>query len=289
MLCVLMIMPSLLAACADGMPATLSGYVEADLLYLAPQDGGVVKSLRVREGDKVTAGDVVFTLDPERLSFAADQATYAAQGAAARAADDGAMAQQIAEAEASLKLADQNYRRSRLLIKDDAISRERLDTDAAAYSAAKARLDMVRAERAAAVRDWESMTAASRLAQKRLSDLETTAPAAGVVERVYRRPGEVVAVGDPVVAILPPENLKLRFFAPERLLATMKIGEKISFSCDSCAAGLTATISYVASEPQFTPPIIYSLDEREKLVFLVEARPDDPKGFRPGLPVTITP
>lgn len=279
----------LLAACADETPATLSGYVEADLVYLAPQDAGIVKTLNVREGDAVKAGDVVFTLDPARLSIAAEQASSAAQGAGARAADDGAMAQQIAEAESAMKLADQNYRRSRLLIKDDAISREQLDAAAAAYSAAKARLDRARAERDAMLRDWDAMTAAQRLAEKRLADLETTAPAAGVVERVYRRPGEVVAIGDPVVAILPPENLKLRFFAPERLLATLKTGGKVSFSCDSCAPGLTATISYVAKEPQFTPPVIYSLDEREKLVFLVEARPDDPEGFRPGLPVTITP
>ena len=137
------------------------------------------------------------------------------------------------------------------------------------------------------LRDWDSATAAARLAEKRLADFETSAPAAGTIERIYRRPGEFAGVGDPVVALLPPENLKLKFFAPESLLSAMKIGAKISFSCDACAASQSATISFVAAEPQFTPPLIYSIKEREKLVFLIEARPDNRDGLRPGLPVTI--
>ena len=281
--------PFILAACAEKAPTTFAGYVEADLLYLAPQDAGIVKTLNVREGDRVKAGDLVFTLDPTRLSIAAEQATAAAQGAGARAADDGSLAQQIAEADAAYIFAEQSYRRSRQLIKDNAVSKEQLDADAAALAAAKARLERARSERAAMLRDWDSMNAATRLAERRLADLETTAPAAGSIERIYRRPGEVVAIGDPVVALLPPENLKLRFFAPERLLATMQIGSTVAFSCDSCAEGRTAKISFVATEPQFTPPVIYSIDEREKLVFLVEARPEDPSGLRTGLPVTIEP
>jgi len=279
----------LLAACAENAPATLAGYVEAELVYLAPQDAGVVKTLSVREGDRVAAGDIVFTLDPTRLSIAAEQAAAAAQSVEARASDNGAMAQQIAEAEAALRLAEQNYRRSKSLLADDAVSREQYDAHASAYASAKARLERARAERAAMQREWDSMTAAAKLAEKRLADLETAAPAAGAIERVYRRPGEVVAPGDPVVALLPPENLKLRFFAPEPMLAKMQIGATLSFSCDACAAGRTAKISFVATEPQFTPPVIYSIDEREKLVFLVEARPDDPSGLRTGLPVTIEP
>lgn len=283
----LLILALLLAACAEKAPATLSGYVEAELVYLAPQDAGVVKTLSVREGDRVAAGDIVFTLDPTRLSIAAAQAAAAAQSAEARASEQGAMAQQIAEAEAALRLAEQNYRRSNSLLADDAVSREQYDAHASAYASAKARLERARAERAAMQREWDSMTAAAKLAEKRLADLETAAPAAGSIERIYRRPGEVVAPGDPVVALLPPENLKLRFFAPETMLAKMQIGAALSFSCDACTARRTAKISYVASEPQFTPPVIYSIDEREKLVFLIEARPEDPSGLRTGLPVTI--
>jgi HlyD family secretion protein len=275
-----------LAACARDGDGGLAGYVEADLLYLAPQDAGIVKSLAVKEGDRVEKGAVVFTLDPTRASLAAEQATASAASAAARAAENGALEQQIAEAEAGERLARQNYQRSRRLLEDGVITRARLDADEAALRAAEARLERARAERAAMLREWESWSAAARLAERRLADLATEAPAAGTIERIYRRPGEVVAAGDPVVALLPPENLKLRFFTPEPRLAAMRVGAEISFSCDGCGAR-RATISYVAAEPQFTPPVIYSVEERDKLVFLTEARPADPSGLRPGLPVTI--
>ncbi len=279
----------LLVACARPESSTLSGYVEAELLYLSPQDAGVVSTLKVREGDRVAAGDVVFTLDPARLSIAVDQALAAAQSAEARAADDGAMAKQVAEAEAALRLAEQTFRRSRDLVKDGAVTREKYDADTAALASAQARLDRARAERTAAQSEWGAMSAAARLAERRLTDLSTTAPAPGVIERVFRRPGEVVAAGDPVVALLPPENLKLRFFAPETMLSKLAIGATITFSCDACEGARAAKISFIASEPQFTPPVIYSIGEREKLVFLVEARPDDVASLRPGLHVTIKP
>lgn len=276
-----------LAACSREPDAGLTGYVEADLLYLAPQDAGVVGSLAVREGDQVKAGDILFTLDPARLSLAAQQATALAQGAAARATDGGVLAKQVAEAEAALVLAEQTFNRSRLLVKDGAVSKEKFDVDAAGLAAAKARLDMLRAERSAGMREYDSATAAAALAGRRLSDLETPAPSDGTIERIYRRPGEVVAPGEPVVALLAREHLKIRFFAAEPMLSSLAMGESIAFSCDGCAQPRRATISFIASEPQYTPPVIYSLKEREKLVFLIEARPDDPAGLRPGLPVSV--
>lgn len=276
------------ASCAPQTDDSLTGYVEADLLYLAPQDAGVVKSLAVREGDRVAAGDILFTLDPARFSLAAEQAAATAQGAAARAKDEGAMAKQIAEAEAALHLAERTFSRSKSLVKDGAVSREKYDIDAAGLAAAKARLEMLRAERSASLSELESASAAAELAERRLADLQTIAPAAGIIERIYRRPGEVAAVGDPVVALLAPENLKIKFFAPEKMLSSLTPGREIAFACDGCGDTRTARISFIASEPQYTPPVIYSLKEREKLVFLVEARPENSAGMRPGLPVTIT-
>lgn len=276
-----------LSACGENDPSSLTGYVEAETLFLAPQDSGVIRTLAVKEGDRVKAGDVLFTLDAARAALVVEQAAATAEGVAARASDNGALEQQIAEAEAALTLAEQTFRRSRALVKDGAVSKEKYDTDASAVASAKARLEGARAERAAMMRDLDSATAAARLAERRLSDLETAAPADGVIERIYRRPGEFAAMGDPVVALLPPENLKLRFFAPEAMLSTLAVGGEVSFSCDGCAGARRANISFIASEPQFTPPVIYSIKEREKLVFLVEARPDEPAGLRPGLPVTI--
>lgn len=110
---------------------------------------------------------------------------------------------------------------------------------------------------------------------------------AGTVERVYHRAGEVVAAGQPILALLPPENMKVRFFAPQDQLARLPIGARVDVSCDGCAEPAHARVSFVAREPQFTPPVIYSLDQREKLVFLVEARFDGPTPIRPGMPVDV--
>lgn len=274
-------------ACSRADEGTLAGYVEADLLYLAPQDAGVVLSLAAREGDRVAAGATVFTIDPARASLVAAQSAATAQGLAARVADNGALDEQIAEAAADLSLAMKSLARSKALVADGAVSREKFDQDAAAVAAAQARVDRVRAERAAMMRDWDAANAATRLAERRLEDLSVVAPAAGVIERIYRRPGEVAAAGEPVVALLAPENVKIRFFAPQALLSSLPPGARVTIACDGCPQAQGATISFVAREPQFTPPVIYSREQRDTLVFLVEARPDEPARLRPGMPVTV--
>jgi HlyD family secretion protein len=277
----------LAVGCARDGARPLTGFVEADLLYLAPQETGLIRELMVEPGSHVAAGDVVFRLDTRRAGFSAAQAEATAEGAAARTADKGALAQAIAEAEASVSLARQTFARTSKLLKEGVVTKARYDADAAALNAAEARLLGVSAERGAALRDYDAATAAAELARRRLAEMETFAPAAGVIERVYRRSGEVVGAGEPVAALLAPENLKLRFFAPEPLLPSLRIGGSLVFSCDGCAGDQQATITFIAAEPQFTPPVIYSIEEREKLVFLVEARPSAPLTLRPGQPVSI--
>jgi HlyD family secretion protein len=112
-------------------------------------------------------------------------------------------------------------------------------------------------------------------------------PAAGVVQQIYFRQGEMVPAGRPVLALLPPENLKLRFFVPESLVPKIAIGDMVSVSCDGCASDIAARVSFIAQAAEFTPPVIYSLEERSKLVFLVEARPDKPTALRVGQPVSV--
>jgi HlyD family secretion protein len=108
------------------------------------------------------------------------------------------------------------------------------------------------------------------------------------VEQIYYRPGETVPAGRPVVALLPPGNLKIRFFAPQAILPEIKYGDVVGVSCDGCEKGLTAKVSFIARSAEFTPPVIYSQEERAKLVFLIEARPEKPEKFRVGQPVTVT-
>jgi HlyD family secretion protein len=260
----------LAAACGERAPSVMQGYGEADYLYLSSQESGVVGELFVREGDTVDAGQQVFRLDPERLSFSAQSAE--AQRSAAVAA--------VRTAQAEATLAQRNYVRGSELAAQGFYPQARRDADRAARDAANARLAQTRREASAA-------SAQTGLARERLTDLAGAAPAAGTIEQIFHRPGEVVAAGQPIVALLPPENMKVRFFAPEEMLSLLSVGEQVSVSCDGCGEALTATVSFIAREPQFTPPVIYSLDQREKLVFLVEARFATRVPIRPGMPVDV--
>jgi HlyD family secretion protein len=260
----------LAAACSDGPSDLMQGYGEADYIYLSSQDAGIVGELFVREGDTVEAGARVFRLDPERLSYGAQSAE--AQRAAAAAA--------VTTAQAEATLAQRNYARGAQLAERGFYPRAQLDADRAARDAANARLAQMRRQAAAA-------GAETGLAEERLNDLAGQAPAAGTIEQVFHRQGEVVSAGQPIVALLPPQNMKVRFFAPEELLSQLRAGGRVSVSCDGCDEPVAATISFIAREPQFTPPVIYSLDQREKLVYLVEARLDAPGPIRPGMPVDV--
>jgi HlyD family secretion protein len=261
-----------LAACDRAPGDVMQGYGEADYIFLASEETGVVRELFVREGDAVEAGARVFTLDPQRLEFNAEGAS--AQSAAAAAA--------IRTAQADATLAQTNFARSSELFRRGFYSRARYDADRAALDAANARLAQLRREAGAAI-------AASGLAQRRLGDANGEAPAAGTIEQIFHRPGEVVAAGQPIAALLTPANMKVRFFAPQAMLARLRVGARVNITCDGegCEQPVPATVSFVAQEPQFTPPVIYSLDQREKLVFLVEARLNAPGPIRPGMPVDV--
>lgn len=273
----------LLAACGareDG--AVLQGYAEADYIYVAPQDAGLVASLAVQEGAEVEAGAALFTLNEDRARAAFEAAE--AQSAASAAQPITAA---IAAARANAALAEANLARTRTLYDRALVAQARLDQDQAAVDAARAEVRRLEAERAAAAQQDRAGDAQADLARTQLRDRAVTAPVSGRVERIFRRPGEFAQPGEPVLALLPPANMKIRFFAPQALLSQLQLGETISVSCDGCAEGLTARISFIDSAPQFTPPVIYSVEEREKLVFLVEARPNQPQALRPGQPLTV--
>jgi HlyD family secretion protein len=120
-----------------------------------------------------------------------------------------------------------------------------------------------------------------------LSRRQVFSPVSGTVQEVYYRPGEVVPASRPVVSLLPPGNIKVRFFVPEPVLASIDYGDTVRVACDNCPSDITARVSFIARQSEFTPPVIYSLDERSKLVFLIEALPDKPGALRVGQPVDV--
>jgi len=230
------------AGCDKGNNHTLQGWVEADTVFVSPDEQGRVEYLKVREGDNVNKGELLFGLD-----------------------DDLQKADVVVK-QAAVSNAQQAFDRATRLLKSAAGTQKSVDDTWAALRQAEANLA------------WSK----TRLARRRVAS-----PAAGIIQKVYFRPGENVLPGKPVIALLPPANIKIRFYAPETELARIKIGETVAVSCDACASGLTATVSFIADSAEYTPPVIYSREERAKLVYLIEARPAQPENFRVGQPVTV--
>jgi len=232
-----------LAGCDSTNPNVLQGWVEADLVFVSPDEQGRVELLKVREGDRVKKGDLLFTVD------------------------DDLQEADVAVKQAALTNAEQAFDRAKELLTTAAGTRKTYDDAEAAVRQAKANLD------------WS---------KTRLDRRTARSPADGTIQQIYFRPGETVAPGHAVLSLLPPENLKIRFFAPEALVPAIKYGETVAVSCDGCAAGLNAKVTFISGSAEYTPPVIYSLDERAKLVYLIEAHPTDPDKFRVGQPVTVT-
>jgi len=126
-----------------------------------------------------------------------------------------------------------------------------------------------------------------KTSETRLARRKGFAPVSGTVQQIYFREGEMVPAQRPVLSIMPPGNMKIRFFVPEVELPKLAIGDQVRVTCDNCAADLTATVYFIATSAEYTPPVIYSLDERNKLVYLIQARPSRPDALRVGQPVSV--
>lgn len=230
-----------LAACND-KPDTQQGWVEANLIFVAPDESGRVETLAVREGAAITTGAPLFALDADlqRADVNMNQAA-------------------VTNAKAAFERAQQ-------LAKSGSGTQRDFDNAQAELRSAEARLNS---------------------AQTKLARRVVNSPVSGTVQQVYFRPGEMATAGRPIVALLPPGNLKIRFFVPENALPRIAYGDRVKVTCDNCPPDLGATVSFISRSAEFTPPVIYSLEERAKLVFLIEALPDTPERFRVGQPVDV--
>lgn len=286
----------------------LTGYVEGEALYLAAPVSGAVSQLYVQRGDRVKAGDRLFVVDPKQVAAQRQQA-QAEVGAAEAQAQDARQGLRpvelavydanIAAAEARARDAQADMRRVEPLVRKGIYAPARLDDVRAALQTANAQVTAARRQRDAAAlgaREGQVEAADSRVAQAqaglsaadaRLSDLAPAAPSDGRVEDVFFQKGEWSIANQPVLSLLPDDRIKLRFFVPEQTLSAYRIGRTVRFACDGCAGGLTARITFVSPRPEFTPPVIYSREARDRLVYLVEARPGT--RLNPGQPVDVTP
>lgn len=285
-----------------------NGYVEADYVYVAAAAPGVIEAIAVKEGEAVERGELLFVLrqDQQLALLRAAEARIAVAVANAQNLMTGSRPEELqvlraslGKAEADLHLAETTLARSEKLAGQGLTPVAKVEQDRAALASAEGQVAQLRAQLAVAelpARDPVQMAAEASLlaaqadADKVRSDLAertVTSPVAARIERVYFARGEMAAAGVPIAALLPAGALKVKFYVAEADRSGFTLGQVVSVSCDGCAGGLSASISYFASDPQFTPPIIYSRDERARLSFLAEATLGEEGGLRPGQPVTV--
>jgi HlyD family secretion protein len=231
-----------LGGCIDRRDPGFQGWVEADMIFVSPDESGRVTKLDVREGDEVKSGEKLYSVD------------------------DDLQQADLNQNNATLANAQQTYDRAASLSKTGSGTQANLDSAVSALRVAEARVN----------------TSQTRLARR-----IGFAPVSGTIQQIYFREGEMVPAQRPVLSIMPPGNMKLRFFVPEAELPKLAIGDEVRVTCDNCAADLTAKIYFIATSAEYTPPVIYSLDERSKLVYLIQARPSRPDSLRVGQPISV--
>lgn len=232
----------MLAGCNDKRDPGFQGWVEADMIFVSPDESGRVTRLLVREGDQVKVGDQLYSVD------------------------DDLQQADLNQNKATLANAQQTYDRASSLSRTGSGTQANLDSAISALRVAEARVN----------------TSETRLARRK-----GFAPVAGTIQQIYFREGEMVPAQRPVLSIMPPGNMKIRFFVPETELPKLAIGDEVKVTCDNCSPDLTAKIYFIATTAEYTPPVIYSLDERNKLVYLIQARPSRPDALRVGQPISV--
>ncbi|HTR06732.1 MAG TPA: HlyD family efflux transporter periplasmic adaptor subunit [Paraburkholderia sp.] len=298
-------------ACSRHEPPRWQGYAEGEYVYLASSQSGTLTELAVERGQTVAASAPAFALESGEEEAARNEAQHRLTAAQQQLADlqTGKRPPEVRVTEAQLAQAEANAHKAALqLTRDEAqlraggISQAQLDDSRAQADSTAAQVRELRnqvrvanlpgrtAQIAAQAADVDAARASLAQAQWRLDQKRVNVPRAGLVYDTLFRVGEWVQAGNPVVQMLPPQNVKVRFFVPETAVGSLAPGRKVTVRCDGCAEDVPATITWISNAAEYTPPVIYSNENRTKLVFMIEARPSaqDAVKLHPGQPVEVT-
>jgi HlyD family secretion protein len=302
----------LITACTERAPSYYQGYAEAEYVRVALPFAGSLERLNVQRGMQVNAGDELFVLERENETAGQREAEERLKNSEAQLAnlqkgkrptEIAAIRAQLAQAEAALSLSEVQLKRTEQLVAQNFIAKEKYDEartarDRERSHVAQLKADLATAQLAARADEIKAAQAAvaaagATLAQAawRLEQKSATAPVSGLVADTLYVKGEWVGAGSPVVSLLPPQNIKVKFFVTEAALGALRVGQEVRVNCDGCPAPIAARVSFIAPQAEFTPPVIYSKENRTKLVFLIEARPgpEDAAKLHPGQPVEVRP
>ncbi|WP_115174514.1 HlyD family secretion protein [Legionella feeleii] len=296
------------ANCGQQKERSYQGYVEGENVYLASPNSGRLMRLYVHRGDQVKKGQLLFSLDadPQILVVKQNEADLLEAQKLLndlmqprRSPEIAAIQAQIEQTDAQLKLAEIRVQRTQQLYAKQAIDKDSVDEAVALYKEQKqlkaqyesnlqlaklgSRDEQIKAQQAQVI----SLTAKLAEAKWQLEQKTVYAPNDGFIFDTYYREGEFVGSEQSVLSLLPPENVRIEFFVPVQTLTRLRRGQEITFLCDGCMKTSEATINYISPEAQFIPPLVYSRDNSDKLVFRIKAKLKHPSEFKPGQPVSV--
>ena len=301
----------IVAGCNRQPTNAYQGYVEGKFVYVASPEGGRLTHLAVSRGETVAVSHPLFSLDNEPEAAAARQAEQLLRESQARMADlqtgkrppeidvtRAQLMQALAEKQKAvdiLKSYESQYAAGGVALTDLITARTAVETNTALVRQVESELVVAGLPaRDQQIKAQAEQVAADRAALEqatwKLQQKEIASPRDGLVFDTLYREGEWVAAGNPVVQVLPPESLEVRFFVPEPLVGKLKLGQSVSVHCDGCSSEVAATITFISTQCEYTPPVIYSNENRSKLVFMVIAKPpvDKAAALHPGQPLEVT-
>ena len=300
-----------LSSCTQREPVALTGYVEGEFIRVVAPFAGALVKLHVRRGQRIEAGMPLFSLESENETASRKMAEDRLQSAQAQLDDllKGKRSEeldvtraQLAQSVALEQISATQLDTSRQLVAKGFVSKVQEETAQANNQRDRARIaelehqlkasqlggrpDQLRIQKA----EIAVAKAALQQSEWQLRQKSGVATRAGLVFDTLYAEGDWIAGGTPVITLLPPGAIKVRFFAPSAALASLKVGQSVKVQCEGCASEIDATVNYVSQQAEYTPPVIYSKDSQAKLVFLVEALPlqaRDAYALHPGQPIHV--
>ncbi|MEI7815895.1 MAG: HlyD family efflux transporter periplasmic adaptor subunit [Desulfuromonadales bacterium] len=291
-------------------PATIQGYVEGEFVYISSPLPGRLERLFVQRGTQVKIGEPLFELDNAQEKAGRDETKLRLDQLRAQLSDARkgkrpteieASTAQLNQVKAALLYSDKELARQERLLSDEVVSvqevdrlRSLRDQERQRVAQLEAELDTarlgLRSDQVAAVeagaRSLEATLARSEweLAQKR-----QTATVSGLIFDTLYHKGEWVAAGRPTIVLLPPQNIKVRVFVPQPQIASIHVGDKAKINVDGGRSPFSGSVNFISPQAEYTPPVIYSQENRQKLVYMVELSfdPETAVQLHPGQPVDV--
>lgn len=321
----LTILPIVLAvACADKPPddrLRVSGHVEATETRLAPEVGGRILTLTVKEGDRVEPGQTVMTLDTRDVQLAINRARaeQAAAEAQLRLVQAGSRIEDIRQAQsqvetaraetsaskAELSAAEEDLTRFDTLLKNNSGSRKQRDDAATRRDVARERVtsaesrvrtaEEVLSKLRAGARPEEVDAARARVAtvaaqitslEKGITDATLQSPVGGLVTEKLVEVGEIIAPRAPALIVVDLDHAWADVFVPEPTVPQIKIGQGATIFTDAGGPGIAGTVSFISPKAEFTPRNVQTAEERSKQVYRVRINVDNKDGIlKQGMPI----